>query len=72
VLVFPSVIVRTVVRPRMEQEMTTRPSIRPQDIVAPLSGGVGADTAARVECDLYLIATPVAAACACERRNITI
>ena len=49
--------------------MTTRPSIRPQDIVASLSGGVVANTAACVECDLYLIATPVAAACACERRN---
>jgi hypothetical protein len=49
--------------------MTTRPSIRPQDIVAPPSGGVGANTAARVECDL--IATPVVAACASERRNAT-
>jgi hypothetical protein len=55
----------------MEQEMTTRLSIRPQDIVAQLSGGVGANTntAARVERDLYLIGTPVAAVCACERRN---
>jgi hypothetical protein len=53
----------------MEQEMTTRPSIRPQDIVASLSGDVVANTAACVECDLYLIATPVAAVCASERRN---
>jgi hypothetical protein len=46
----------------MEQQMTTRPSMRRRDMVAHLGGGVVAVKAARVERDCYLIATAGAAA----------